>query len=931
MTPSDINVNPWTHMFYSFAGIDTGDSTIETVYDLDDIYIEQMNDLKKKKPSLKTFISVGGWDLGGEPFSDMVRFSGLRKSFIDSVISFMDDRGFDGIDIDWEYPAATDRGGRDEDTKNFVTFMKELKEACDGSYSITATLPTSYWYLKGFDVKGLSKYVDYFNFMAYDIHGTWDGKTKWTESDINPHTNLTEIKDGLDLLWRNDVDPSKVLLGLGYYGRSFTLKDPSCDTPGCAFDKTEDSAGGGKAGKCTNTTGILTDYEIERVIKQYNPDVTYNEQAAVNWMTWDSNQWVSFDNAKTLKQKADFANEKCLGGLFAWSIEEGGPGTTANPNDLDPKDTSMTGASTDGSDSGSGNFYVDGDVAKPKGSNTATAIAPVNLIVAPSSLSTPTTISVGPLVTPIEVAWTTTKTVTVSNKPTVTTTVTRTIQTTTFSIPSITASSIPWWNWNITGTDDTSSSKTLFPSFSLDSFTFRNTLSYQQTQTQSGINGSYVTITGSEDRTFFPPPWPWSTTSLPVDVPTPVITWTQGGPPAPTCTSNCGTECKSFCDAPCLTDCDDTVSNNNWKDPEDPDPPSHSRCSGPDCKGGKCTGPLCVKRGCTGTDCDESTHTCLGSDCHVTSCIGTDCTDSGECDGDDCDTTGCEGDDCNGSGQCTGPDCVSLGCTGADCDPQTGECTGSDCSKVSCSGSNCDGGKCTGDGCESEDDDCDSKEADTCTEYISSSMVSSSYTTETSTMCQTITACDAKPTTTTSTITSDSTVKAAYRFYSRTIDDAAITSQASIIDDDFSSLYTTTPTPTSTSSTSTEEATTTTSNKYKPSESASTCGHGQTMCHLFVSNLHGFCDVAKSYIRGDDIYGTTSGKKTGECYTDGKHASGGCGVFIKGDGCEVKGTTMQAAYDHIFDDCNQACGHMVFDNGCEMKVDYVTGCETENN
>lgn len=49
-------------------------------------------------------------------------------------------------------------------------------------------------YLKGFDVKGLSKYVDYFNFMAYDIHGTWDGKTKWTESDINPHTNLTGKK-----------------------------------------------------------------------------------------------------------------------------------------------------------------------------------------------------------------------------------------------------------------------------------------------------------------------------------------------------------------------------------------------------------------------------------------------------------------------------------------------------------------------------------------------------------------------------------------------------------------------------------------------------------------------------------------------------------------------------------------------------------------
>lgn len=130
MTPSDIDINPWTvreyfyfpgkilcshdslfqHLFYSFAAINTDDSTIETTYDHDDEYIEELMDLKKKKPSLKTFISVGGWDLGGEPFSDMVRFRGLRKSFIDSAIEFMEDRGFDGIDIDWEYPTAEYRG-----------------------------------------------------------------------------------------------------------------------------------------------------------------------------------------------------------------------------------------------------------------------------------------------------------------------------------------------------------------------------------------------------------------------------------------------------------------------------------------------------------------------------------------------------------------------------------------------------------------------------------------------------------------------------------------------------------------------------------------------------------------------------------------------------------------------------------------------------
>lgn len=37
----------------------------------------------------------------------------------------------------------------------------------------------------------MSKYVDYFNFMSYDIHGTWDGRSEYTSSEINPHTNLT--------------------------------------------------------------------------------------------------------------------------------------------------------------------------------------------------------------------------------------------------------------------------------------------------------------------------------------------------------------------------------------------------------------------------------------------------------------------------------------------------------------------------------------------------------------------------------------------------------------------------------------------------------------------------------------------------------------------------------------------------------------------
>jgi chitinase len=63
------------------------------------------------------------------------------------------------------------------DTANFVQFMKELRSAFE-TLGVTATLPSSYWYLQGFDVKNLQDSVDWFNVMTYDIHGTWDGENR---------------------------------------------------------------------------------------------------------------------------------------------------------------------------------------------------------------------------------------------------------------------------------------------------------------------------------------------------------------------------------------------------------------------------------------------------------------------------------------------------------------------------------------------------------------------------------------------------------------------------------------------------------------------------------------------------------------------------------------------------------------------------------
>ena len=125
---------------------------------------------------------------------------------------------------------------------------------------------------------------------------------------VSPHTNITEVAQGLDLLWRNDIPSKKVVLGLGFYGRSFTLADPSCNTPGCPFSS------GAHPGECTNQAGILSNAEIQRIISKNKLSPVLDKSAAVKYMTWDNDQWVSYDDADTFNLKMNFANKLGLGG-----------------------------------------------------------------------------------------------------------------------------------------------------------------------------------------------------------------------------------------------------------------------------------------------------------------------------------------------------------------------------------------------------------------------------------------------------------------------------------------------------------------------------------------------------------------------------------------------------------------------------------------
>jgi hypothetical protein len=154
------------------------------------------------------------------------------------------------------------------------------------------------------------------NSMSYDLHGTWDKTNKWVGPYLNAHTNLTEIKEAMNLLWRNDINPDKVVLGLGFYGRAFTATSPGCLAPGCTY------VSGAPRQPCSNEISVMIQSEIVDVMERTGAKPILNEKAAVKILTFDTNQWVAYDDEDTFKMKADFAREQCLSGIMVWAVSQ---------------------------------------------------------------------------------------------------------------------------------------------------------------------------------------------------------------------------------------------------------------------------------------------------------------------------------------------------------------------------------------------------------------------------------------------------------------------------------------------------------------------------------------------------------------------------------------------------------------------------------
>ncbi|KAI6750545.1 hypothetical protein HG530_014826 [Fusarium avenaceum] len=561
ITPKQIRTDGFTHLYGAFATIDPDTFAVKPWHEDDVELYKEFTGLKKK--GLETWIAIGGWTFNDPgptrtTFSDLSASPARRARFIKSLTSFLDEHGFQGVDLDWEYPGAPDRGGRKEDTDNYVSLLKDMRAAFGTKYGINIAIPTSYWYLRWFKPKEIEQYVDYMGIMTYDLHGPWDEDIKQVGRVILGHTNIPEIANWSLPLYYAGVNPEKVNLGLAYYARGYTVSDSNCKSIGCKWSGTSRPA------PCTNFGGVMSLEEIERMVKE-EPGITPKLLPKDMMMELQfGNQWIGYDNEDTIFMKKKWASSRCFGGTMVWSVDMySGSGSGDTPDEQSDGGSEDPGG---GQGDGSGVIYIDPEIWE-QDQPEVKCHPPCTLVLPPSSLKKPIALTLPPYETSLDVAW--------SGKDGWHST----IQKTTLTPPVVTVTTVDVWH--ITIREDRTELTTIWstfditPSIKVSTFVITNRLPETTKDSVTQPPGT---------RTITPPPYPWTytpPTTRPSDTPGdddnndvlppfPVVTW-RPGKPGPICKKNCGKPCRVFCSYPCLLNCPD--GGGDFADPRNPKPP----------------------------------------------------------------------------------------------------------------------------------------------------------------------------------------------------------------------------------------------------------------------------------------------------------------------------------------------------------------------
>ncbi len=334
-----------THLTYAFGGVNnTGCYIADAWADFQSPYLPTITgpytgplygnfaallQLKQLHPNLKVLISLAG----APGFSAAAATDATRQAFVASCIDLFINGNvapgisaagvFDGIDIDWEFPAASDTTNATALMREFRSQLNALGRASHHHYLLTMFGPAGQQNFSNIELAKVARTLDFYNVQGYDFHGTWETSTNHA-SPLFDSPQDPDLADNFDIDYtiqsylQAGVPARKLVLGIPLYGRGWTgVPDVNhglyqTSTGPAPFEPADFLLTPGVETYLTLSTATSSGYQ------RY-----FDRRRLAVWLYNSSTQtFWTYDDSTTVRLKTIYINRGRLGGAFVWALKD---------------------------------------------------------------------------------------------------------------------------------------------------------------------------------------------------------------------------------------------------------------------------------------------------------------------------------------------------------------------------------------------------------------------------------------------------------------------------------------------------------------------------------------------------------------------------------------------------------------------------------
>jgi GH18 family chitinase len=319
---ADMPADRLTHVIYAFAGISTtGECVSESPAD-DRVNFPELLKLKQQHSHLKTLISIGGASSAARYTSATSTPPGIQKLAL-SCVQFMKDNGFDGVDIDWEFPTAAQK-------QIYTALLVELRRQLDAqgatddrSYLLTIAAPAGASNYDNIDLALIHQYLDWINLETYDFTVVSSKTTNFvaplfaTGDKDDPAPTTHNVDAAVKAYLTAGVPADKVVVGVRFIGNGWQGV-PNINNGLYRRDAGPAKGTWDKPGSAPSGSFFYQDIE-QNYIGSYSQ--FWHPIAKVPWL-YDpaTGIMISYEDPRSVGDKADYVVANNLGGVMVWEL-----------------------------------------------------------------------------------------------------------------------------------------------------------------------------------------------------------------------------------------------------------------------------------------------------------------------------------------------------------------------------------------------------------------------------------------------------------------------------------------------------------------------------------------------------------------------------------------------------------------------------------